>query len=188
MFVLLFVMHIVNVAFLLPCRHRRPFYNILELCLQHGGHPLPWQGAYGSQVGTSPIIPVSFLRFLCDCSQWIVLFWLAARLCPSSCCSSISPKRARSPSLPWAPALRYDKNVCSLSAATCEQPQPWLFLRVTALQDEVRDNIARGMAVLGPTFTLDALVECLVIGVGTMSGTCSLCRLNGMNDDLLLSL
>uniref|UniRef100_A0A8C5E582 3-hydroxy-3-methylglutaryl coenzyme A reductase n=1 Tax=Gouania willdenowi TaxID=441366 RepID=A0A8C5E582_GOUWI len=37
-------------------------------------------------------------------------------------------------------------------------------------QDEVRDNIARGMAVLGPTFTLDAVVECLVIGVGTMSG------------------
>lgn len=35
----------------------------------------------------------------------------------------------------------------------------------------MRDNIARGMAVLGPTFTLDALVECLVIGVGTMSGT-----------------
>uniref|UniRef100_A0A2K6CT10 3-hydroxy-3-methylglutaryl-coenzyme A reductase n=1 Tax=Macaca nemestrina TaxID=9545 RepID=A0A2K6CT10_MACNE len=37
-------------------------------------------------------------------------------------------------------------------------------------QDEVRENIARGMAILGPTFTLDALVECLVIGVGTMSG------------------
>ncbi|PIO22497.1 hypothetical protein AB205_0152360, partial [Aquarana catesbeiana] len=37
-------------------------------------------------------------------------------------------------------------------------------------QDEVRVNIARGMAILGPTFTLDALVECLVIGVGTMSG------------------
>ncbi|XP_040841857.1 3-hydroxy-3-methylglutaryl-Coenzyme A reductase [Ochotona curzoniae] len=37
-------------------------------------------------------------------------------------------------------------------------------------QDEVRENIARGMALLGPTFTLDALVECLVIGVGTMSG------------------
>uniref|UniRef100_A0A673MK85 3-hydroxy-3-methylglutaryl coenzyme A reductase n=1 Tax=Sinocyclocheilus rhinocerous TaxID=307959 RepID=A0A673MK85_9TELE len=37
-------------------------------------------------------------------------------------------------------------------------------------QDEVRENIAKGMAVLGPTFTLDALVECLVIGVGTMSG------------------
>uniref|UniRef100_H3AL35 3-hydroxy-3-methylglutaryl coenzyme A reductase n=1 Tax=Latimeria chalumnae TaxID=7897 RepID=H3AL35_LATCH len=36
-------------------------------------------------------------------------------------------------------------------------------------QDEVRDNIARGMAILGPSFTLDALVECLVIGVGTMS-------------------
>lgn len=34
----------------------------------------------------------------------------------------------------------------------------------------MRDNIARGMAILGPTFTLDALVECLVIGVGTMSG------------------
>ncbi|KAL2079688.1 hypothetical protein ACEWY4_025432 [Coilia grayii] len=37
-------------------------------------------------------------------------------------------------------------------------------------QDEVRENIACGMAVLGPTFTLDAVVECLVIGVGTMSG------------------
>uniref|UniRef100_A0A3P8ZP16 3-hydroxy-3-methylglutaryl-coenzyme A reductase n=1 Tax=Esox lucius TaxID=8010 RepID=A0A3P8ZP16_ESOLU len=37
-------------------------------------------------------------------------------------------------------------------------------------QEEVRENISRGMAILGPTFTLDALVECLVIGVGTMSG------------------
>jgi hypothetical protein len=26
------------------------------------------------------------------------------------------------------------------------------------------------MSILGPPFTLDALVECLVIGVGTMSG------------------
>lgn len=38
------------------------------------------------------------------------------------------------------------------------------------LQEEVRENISKGMAILGPTFTLDALVECLVIGVGTMSG------------------
>ncbi|XP_056146556.1 3-hydroxy-3-methylglutaryl-coenzyme A reductase-like [Lampris incognitus] len=37
-------------------------------------------------------------------------------------------------------------------------------------QEEVRENISLGMAILGPTFTLDALVECLVIGVGTMSG------------------
>ncbi len=37
-------------------------------------------------------------------------------------------------------------------------------------QDEVRDNISRGMAVLGPTLTLDTLVETLVIGVGTLSG------------------
>ncbi|CAL8320137.1 unnamed protein product [Lota lota] len=37
-------------------------------------------------------------------------------------------------------------------------------------QEEVRENIAHGMSILGPTFTLDALVECLVIGVGTMSG------------------
>lgn len=38
------------------------------------------------------------------------------------------------------------------------------------MQEEVRENISKGMAILGPTFTLDALVECLVIGVGTMSG------------------
>uniref|UniRef100_A0A8C7BDY9 3-hydroxy-3-methylglutaryl-coenzyme A reductase n=1 Tax=Neovison vison TaxID=452646 RepID=A0A8C7BDY9_NEOVI len=44
------------------------------------------------------------------------------------------------------------------------------FALSSSSQDEVRENIARGMAILGPTFTLDALVECLVIGVGTMSG------------------
>lgn len=44
------------------------------------------------------------------------------------------------------------------------------FALSSSSQDEVRDNIGRGMAVLGPAFTLDALVECLVIGVGTMSG------------------
>lgn len=37
-------------------------------------------------------------------------------------------------------------------------------------QEEVRENISQGMAILGPTFTLDALVECLVISIGTMSG------------------
>ncbi|XP_071846092.1 3-hydroxy-3-methylglutaryl-coenzyme A reductase-like isoform X2 [Apostichopus japonicus] len=35
---------------------------------------------------------------------------------------------------------------------------------------EVSDNIARGMAILGPMITLDALVMTLVIGVGTLSG------------------
>ncbi|XP_061673397.1 3-hydroxy-3-methylglutaryl-coenzyme A reductase-like isoform X3 [Syngnathoides biaculeatus] len=44
------------------------------------------------------------------------------------------------------------------------------FALSSSSQDEVRENIARGMALLGPTFTLDALVECLVIAVGTMSG------------------
>ena len=32
------------------------------------------------------------------------------------------------------------------------------------------DNIGRGMAILGPTITLDAFVETLVIGVGLLSG------------------
>ena len=45
-----------------------------------------------------------------------------------------------------------------------------MFIGDLCPKDEVRDNIARGMAVLGPAFTLDAVVECLVIGVGTMSG------------------
>lgn len=44
------------------------------------------------------------------------------------------------------------------------------------VQEEVRENISQGMAILGPTFTLDALVECLVIGIGTMSGEDSTCR------------
>jgi len=37
-------------------------------------------------------------------------------------------------------------------------------------QAEVVVNVGRGMAVLGPMLTLDALVETLVIGVGTLSG------------------
>lgn len=45
-------------------------------------------------------------------------------------------------------------------------------------QDEVKDNIARGMAIIGPVITLDALVETLVIGVGTLSG-----KWNNRNED-----
>lgn len=37
-------------------------------------------------------------------------------------------------------------------------------------QVEVRSNIAKGLSVLGPTITLDTVVETLVIGVGTLSG------------------
>nr|P54960.1 RecName: Full=3-hydroxy-3-methylglutaryl-coenzyme A reductase; Short=HMG-CoA reductase [Blattella germanica]CAA49628.1 hydroxymethylglutaryl-CoA reductase (NADPH) [Blattella germanica] len=37
-------------------------------------------------------------------------------------------------------------------------------------QDEVKHNIARGIAMLGPTITLDTVVETLVIGVGMLSG------------------
>lgn len=37
-------------------------------------------------------------------------------------------------------------------------------------QNELQANIGRGMAVIGPAITLDALVETLAIGVGTLSG------------------
>ncbi|KAJ8935437.1 hypothetical protein NQ314_012857 [Rhamnusium bicolor] len=37
-------------------------------------------------------------------------------------------------------------------------------------QGEISKNIARGVSVLGPTITLDTIVETLVIGVGTLSG------------------
>ncbi|XP_046373258.2 3-hydroxy-3-methylglutaryl-coenzyme A reductase-like isoform X3 [Haliotis rufescens] len=40
----------------------------------------------------------------------------------------------------------------------------------SSTQDEVRENIAKGMALIGPSITLDAIVETLVIGVGTLSG------------------
>ncbi|XP_018901308.2 3-hydroxy-3-methylglutaryl-coenzyme A reductase [Bemisia tabaci] len=43
----------------------------------------------------------------------------------------------------------------ALSASNCE---------------EVKENIARGVSLLGPTITLDTLVETLVISVGTLSG------------------
>lgn len=44
------------------------------------------------------------------------------------------------------------------------------FALSSSSQNEVRENIARGMAILGPTITLDTIVETLVIGVGTLSG------------------
>ncbi|GFO36479.1 3-hydroxy-3-methylglutaryl coenzyme a reductase [Plakobranchus ocellatus] len=37
-------------------------------------------------------------------------------------------------------------------------------------QDALHANIGRGMAVIGPAITLDAIVETLAIGVGTLSG------------------
>lgn len=38
------------------------------------------------------------------------------------------------------------------------------------LQEEVRANIGRGIAMLGPTMTLDTVVEVLLISIGTISG------------------
>ena len=38
-------------------------------------------------------------------------------------------------------------------------------------QDEVLKNIGRGLSVLGPNMTLDTLVEVLLIGIGTISGS-----------------
>ena len=43
---------------------------------------------------------------------------------------------------------------------------------MSSFQEEVRQNIGRGMGVLGPMMTLDTLVEVLLIGIGTMSGVC----------------
>ena len=38
------------------------------------------------------------------------------------------------------------------------------------IQEEVRENIAKGMAIIGPSLTLDTTVETLAMGVGTLSG------------------
>lgn len=45
--------------------------------------------------------------------------------------------------------------------------------------EEVTQNIARGMEILGPAISLDTLVEALVIGVGTLSGVHRLEVLSG---------
>ncbi|VEN46911.1 unnamed protein product [Callosobruchus maculatus] len=44
------------------------------------------------------------------------------------------------------------------------------FALTASNQAEVKKNIARGMSLLGPTITLDTIVETLVLGVGTLSG------------------
>ena len=37
-------------------------------------------------------------------------------------------------------------------------------------QQEVRAMIGKGMSILGPGFSLDTIVEILIIGIGTISG------------------
>ncbi|KAJ8925985.1 hypothetical protein NQ315_009840 [Exocentrus adspersus] len=44
------------------------------------------------------------------------------------------------------------------------------FALAASEKGEISRNIARGVSVLGPTITLDTVVETLVIGVGTLSG------------------
>lgn len=44
------------------------------------------------------------------------------------------------------------------------------FALTASEKDEISKNIARGVSILGPTITLDTIVETLVIGVGTLSG------------------
>lgn len=44
------------------------------------------------------------------------------------------------------------------------------FALTASNQEEITSKIARGMSVLGPSITLDTIVETLVIGVGTLSG------------------
>lgn len=41
-------------------------------------------------------------------------------------------------------------------------------------QEDIRDNIAKGMSILGPNITLDTIVETLLLSVGTLSGVPSL--------------
>ena len=38
------------------------------------------------------------------------------------------------------------------------------------MQQEVRAMIGKGMSILGPGFSLDTIVEILIIGIGTISG------------------
>lgn len=87
-------------------------------------------------------------------------------------------------------------------------PSPPLPFPPFPSQEEVHLNIGRGMAVLGPTMTLDTVVEVLLIGIGTISGMsipvnhslasvclctlptdispCPLLRCSSAGDDLLL--
>ncbi|GIY75499.1 3-hydroxy-3-methylglutaryl-coenzyme A reductase [Caerostris darwini] len=44
------------------------------------------------------------------------------------------------------------------------------FALSSSTQEEVQENIAQGMSIIGPTITLDTIVKTLVIGVGTLSG------------------
>ncbi len=95
------------------------------------------------------------------------------RPCHSFCCWLTSPKHVLWLSLHWVQTHRYFTFSSTLNWSLNKHDyQSLVFVNgfLTVLQDEVRENIAKGMAVLGPTFTLDALVECLVIGVGTISG------------------
>lgn len=113
----------------------------------------------------------SFASFLC--SEALPFFLLLIDL--SKACAlakfALSSNSQVTAALKKVPTILGIIDYCFLMNRTKIPPALVLFPGVW-LQEEVRENISKGMAILGPTFTLDALVECLVIGVGTMSGIC----------------
>ena len=45
-----------------------------------------------------------------------------------------------------------------------------VFALSASTRHEIKENIGKGMELLGPAITLDAIVEILAIGIGTLSG------------------
>ena len=62
----------------------------------------------------------------------------------------------------------------------CSSPEPrylaisspvrWQLSNNYIIQDEMRENMGKGMASFGPTMTLDAVLKMLLISIGTISG------------------
>ena len=61
----------------------------------------------------------------------------------------------------------------------CLALKPFFFMKLHVMnelvgfvvtQQEVRAMIGKGMSILGPGFSLDTIVEILIIGIGTISG------------------
>ena len=46
----------------------------------------------------------------------------------------------------------------------------YIYTFYNVMQEEVHANIGKGIAMLGPTMTLDTVVEVLLISIGTISG------------------
>ncbi|CAH1406692.1 unnamed protein product [Nezara viridula] len=141
-----------------------------EFCASH-----PWEVIVATLTLTACILSIdtgnvfhSYSQKLCEtppCQDYNALDVIAMTIISSSVINCLTGDVADLKDALFCFLLLIDLSKAALLAQ---------FALSASSQKEVKHNIARGMAHLGPSLTLDTIVETLVVSVGTLSGIRSL--------------